>query len=168
MTNSLVSLIMGSISDWATLKDAASILTDFKIPFEVRIISAHRTPNLMYDFCTKACNRGIKIIIAAAGGAAHLPGMTSSLTSLPVLGVPVLSKTLNGIDSLLSIVQMPNGIPTATFAIGNSGAANAALFAIRILALNDSKLNEKLLSFIKNQETEVINSEKKLLEELNQ
>lgn len=166
MANPQISLIMGSVSDWDTLDFAAKILSDFDVPFEVRVISAHRTPLLMYEFSESAHERGIKVIIAAAGGAAHLPGMTSALTFLPVLGVPVKSKTLNGIDSLLSIVQMPQGVPTATFAIGDGGASNAALFAIRILSLNDLKLQDKLIQFIKKQELEVIQSEVNLLKGL--
>ncbi len=166
MANSQVSLIMGSVSDWGTLKSASKILTDFDIAYEVRVISAHRTPKLLYEFSQSAKSRGIKIIIAAAGAAAHLPGMTSALSILPVLGVPVKSKTLNGIDSLLSIVQMPAGIPTATFAIGDSGAINAALFAVRILAITDEILTQKLTQYITNQENSVLESEKQLLKDL--
>jgi 5-(carboxyamino)imidazole ribonucleotide mutase len=129
----LVGVIMGSISDWETMKDAAGILKDFSIPFESKVVSAHRTPELMVEYAQAARDRGIEVIIAGAGGAAHLPGMTASLTSLPVIGVPVTSKHLNGMDSLLSIAQMPAGIPVATMAIGN--AKNAGLMAARILAL---------------------------------
>lgn len=129
----LVGVIMGSISDWETMKDAAGILEDFAIPFEAKVVSAHRTPELMVEYAQAARDRGIEVIIAGAGGAAHLPGMTASLTSLPVIGVPVTSKHLNGMDSLLSIAQMPAGIPVATMAIGN--AKNAGLMAARILAL---------------------------------
>ncbi len=125
---------MGSKSDYETLKGAEDILIDFSIPYEISVVSAHRTPDVMYEYARSARDRGLKIIIAGAGGAAHLPGMVSALTTLPVLGVPVQSKALSGLDSLLSIVQMPAGIPTATFAIGASGAANAALFAVQILA----------------------------------
>ncbi|MEO7424993.1 MAG: 5-(carboxyamino)imidazole ribonucleotide mutase [Fibrobacteria bacterium] len=129
----LVGLIMGSISDWDTMKDAAKILEGFAIPFEAKVVSAHRTPELMVEYAQSARDRGLEVIIAGAGGAAHLPGMTASLTSLPVIGVPVASKHLNGMDSLLSIAQMPAGIPVATMAIGN--AKNAGLMAARILAL---------------------------------
>jgi 5-(carboxyamino)imidazole ribonucleotide mutase len=129
----LVGVIMGSISDWETMKDAAKILADFSIPFESKVVSAHRTPELMVEYAQAAKERGVEVIIAGAGGAAHLPGMTASLTSLPVIGVPVTSKHLNGMDSLLSIAQMPAGIPVATMAIGN--AKNAGLMAARILAI---------------------------------
>lgn len=129
----VVGIIMGSVSDWETMKDAAGILEDFAIPFETRVVSAHRTPELMVEYALSARDRGLEAIIAGAGGAAHLPGMTASLTSLPVIGVPVASKHLNGMDSLLSIAQMPAGIPVATMAIGN--AKNAALMAARILAI---------------------------------
>lgn len=136
----LVGIIMGSDSDWPTMSQAATILEELGIPFEANIVSAHRTPDKMYDYAKSAKQRGLKCLIAGAGGAAHLPGMASALTSLPVLGVPVQSKALNGMDSLLSIVQMPGGVPTATFAIGPSGAKNAALFAASILALSDADL----------------------------
>ena len=125
---------MGSTSDWETMQHAADTLTDLKVPFEKHVVSAHRTPDRMYDYARKARDRGLKVIIAGAGGAAHLPGMTAALTPLPVLGVPVESRTLKGQDSLLSIVQMPGGVPVATFAIGKAGAKNAALFAASILA----------------------------------
>ena len=126
-----VGIIMGSKSDWPTMKLAADMLDQFGVPYETKVVSAHRTPQLLADYASSAKERGIKVIIAGAGGAAHLPGMVSAMTPLPVLGVPVLSKALHGIDSLLSIVQMPGGVPTATFAIGPSGAINAALFAAR-------------------------------------
>ena len=125
---------MGSTSDWETMQHAADTLTDLKVPFEKHVVSAHRTPDRMYDYARTARDRGLKVIIAGAGGAAHLPGMTAALTPLPVLGVPVESRTLKGQDSLLSIVQMPGGVPVATFAIGKAGAKNAALFAASILA----------------------------------
>ncbi len=144
---SRIAVIMGSASDWDTLQHAASTLDDFKIPFEARVISAHRTPELMFDFARSAAEDGFSAIIAGAGGAAHLPGMVASLTSLPVLAVPVQSKALSGVDSLLSIVQMPAGVPTATFAIGQAGAVNAALFAVRMLAVNDASLRVKLSAF---------------------
>jgi 5-(carboxyamino)imidazole ribonucleotide mutase len=133
----LVGIIMGSSSDWETMQDAAAVLDALGIAHEVRVVSAHRTPDLLFEYAASARERGLKAIIAGAGGAAHLPGMTAAKTSVPVLGVPVQSKALNGIDSLLSIAQMPSGIPVATFAIGRSGAKNAALFAAAILA-NDS------------------------------
>jgi 5-(carboxyamino)imidazole ribonucleotide mutase len=133
----LVGIIMGSSSDWETMQDAAAVLDSLGIAHEVRVVSAHRTPDLLFEYAASARDRGLKAIIAGAGGAAHLPGMTAAKTSVPVLGVPVQSKALNGIDSLLSIAQMPSGIPVATFAIGSPGAKNAALFAAAILA-NDS------------------------------
>jgi 5-(carboxyamino)imidazole ribonucleotide mutase len=140
----LVGIIMGSQSDWATMKRAALVLDDLKIPYESKIVSAHRTPDRLYEYAKGAKARGLKVIIAGAGGAAHLPGMTASMTLLPVLGVPVASKTLSGKDSLLSIVQMPAGVPVGTLAIGEAGAANAALLAAAILALNDPVLAQRL------------------------
>lgn len=157
----LVGIIMGSSSDWETMKNAEDILKDFGVPCESKVVSAHRTPDLMYKYAREAKSRGIKIIIAGAGGAAHLPGMVSALTPLPVLGVPVESKALKGMDSLLSIVQMPKGVPTATFAIGPSGAANAALFAVRFLALSDNELAGKLNDFIKEKAREAESSKLK-------
>ena len=139
-----VSIIMGSKSDWKTLQLAENILNDFKIPNEVKIVSAHRTPDRLYRYAKNVNKNNIKVIIAGAGGAAHLPGMVASLTTIPVLGVPIESKFMNGLDSLLSIVQMPYGIPTATFAIGEAGAKNAALFAISLLASNEKKILVKL------------------------
>lgn len=147
MHKPLVSIVMGSESDWPTLKAAADQLKAFGVAIELDIVSAHRTPDKLADFAKNAAGRGIQVIIAGAGGAAHLPGMIAAHTHLPVLGVPVISKTLNGIDSLYSIVQMPKGIPVATFAIGEAGAANAALFAVSILALHDANLNERLQAF---------------------
>lgn len=140
----LVALIMGSQSDWPILRTAAQILETLAIPHEARIVSAHRTPDRLYAFAKEAKARGLRVIIAAAGGAAHLPGMTASMTQLPVLGVPIESTALKGMDSLLSIVQMPSGVPVATFAIGESGARNAALHAAAILALTDQALAERL------------------------
>ncbi len=144
---SRIAVIMGSASDWETLQHAAQTLEDFDIPYEAHVVSAHRTPELMFGFATTAADEGFSAIIAGAGGAAHLPGMVASLTPLPVLGVPVQSRMLSGIDSLLSIVQMPAGVPTATFAIGPAGAINAALFAVRMLAVNDSSLRVKLAAY---------------------
>ena len=140
----VLGLIMGSASDWPTLEPAAQVLKEAGVPFEHRIVSAHRTPKLLYDYATSARKRGLKCIIAAAGGAAHLPGMIAALTPLPVLGVPVRSKSLEGLDSLLSIAQMPAGIPVATFRIGPEGAVDAAHFAIRFLALHEAKLRARL------------------------
>jgi 5-(carboxyamino)imidazole ribonucleotide mutase len=141
----LVGIIMGSQSDWETMQPAADILGSFGVPFETKIVSAHRTPERLFGYATSAASRGLQVIIAGAGGAAHLPGMTAALTALPVLGVPVQSKTLKGLDSLLSIAQMPAGIPVGTLAIGPAGAANAALLAISVLALSDKKLAQKLI-----------------------
>jgi 5-(carboxyamino)imidazole ribonucleotide mutase len=138
---------MGSSSDWETMQAAADTLSALGIEHEVRIISAHRTPDLLFDYATSARQRGLKAIIAGAGGAAHLPGMTAAKTSLPVLGVPIQSKALNGIDSLLSIAQMPSGVPVATFAIGASGAKNAALFAAAILANENAEVHAALEAF---------------------
>lgn len=142
-----VALIMGSQSDWATMCHSAKLLEEFEINYSKYIISAHRTPKRLYDFAQNARQNGIKVIIAGAGGAAHLPGMTAALTEIPVLGVPVQSQALNGQDSLLSIVQMPAGIPVGTLAIGKAGAVNAALLAISILALQEESLAEKLISW---------------------
>ena len=144
MKKDKVSIIMGSQSDWKTLQLAENILNDFKISNEVKIISAHRTPERLYRYAKNAHKNNIKVIIAGAGGAAHLPGMVASLTKIPVLGVPIESKLMNGLDSLLSIVQMPYGIPTATFAIGESGAKNAALFAVSLFANTDKNISKKL------------------------
>jgi 5-(carboxyamino)imidazole ribonucleotide mutase len=139
-----VGIIMGSISDWPTMKHAADVLTELKIPHEAKVVSAHRTPDRLYDYAKNAKGRGLKVIIAGAGGAAHLPGMTASMTTLPVLGVPVATKALSGQDSLLSIVQMPAGVPVGTLAIGNPGATNAGLLAAQILALEDDELATRL------------------------
>ena len=141
---SLIGIIMGSQSDWPTLKAAADMLDALGIRYETRIVSAHRTPDRMADYAKTASGRGLKAIIAGAGGAAHLPGMVASMTTLPVLGVPVQSRTLKGLDSLLSIAQMPGGVPVASFAIGEAGAKNAALHAAAILALSDAKLDKRL------------------------
>ncbi|HRD35398.1 MAG TPA: 5-(carboxyamino)imidazole ribonucleotide mutase [Rhodocyclaceae bacterium] len=149
MTNDkpVVGIIMGSNSDWPTMQAAAKVLSDFGVPFEARVVSAHRTPDLMFEYAEGARARGLKAIIAGAGGAAHLPGMVAAKTTLPVLGVPVQSKALSGQDSLLSIVQMPKGIPVATFAIGEAGAANAGLFALALLATEDASLAGQLDAF---------------------
>lgn len=152
----LVGIIMGSRSDWETMKAAAEILTQFDIAHECRVVSAHRTPAWMFEYAGEAESRGLKIIIAGAGGAAHLPGIVASCTVLPVLGVPVQSKALQGLDSLLSIVQMPGGIPVGTLAIGAAGAKNAGLLAARILATEDSSLREKLRSWMQQQTQSVL------------
>lgn len=150
---------MGSTSDWPTMEHAARTLEDFGVAWEAQVVSAHRTPEKLYEYARHAASRGLKAIIAGAGGAAHLPGMCAAMTPLPVLGVPVESKALKGMDSLLSIVQMPGGIPTATFAIGKPGAINAALFAIAQLATTDRELTEKLLNFRANQTQAVLDAE---------
>ena len=142
-----IGIIMGSNSDWAVMQHAAAVLKQFGIAYETRVVSAHRTPDLMFEYAETARERGLQAIIAGAGGAAHLPGMVAAKTTLPVLGVPVPSKYLRGEDSLLSIVQMPKGVPVATFAIGEAGAANAALFAVSLLANQDNGLAQKLADF---------------------
>jgi 5-(carboxyamino)imidazole ribonucleotide mutase len=143
----LVGIIMGSSSDWETLKPAAEVLDKINVPYELRVVSAHRTPDLLFEYAATAQSRGLEVIIAGAGGAAHLPGMTAAKTLLPVLGVPVQSQALNGMDSLLSIVQMPRGVPVATFAIGPAGAANAALFAAAVLANKHAAIGTALQAF---------------------
>ena len=152
----LVGVVMGSDSDWPTMQAAAVILKEFGVPFEARVVSAHRTPDLLFDYAAMAGERGLKAIIAGAGGAAHLPGMLAAKTIVPVLGVPVQSKALSGVDSLHSIVQMPKGIPVATFAIGEAGAANAALFAVAMLANDNPALNAKLQAFRQAQTEKVL------------
>lgn len=144
MNQAIVGIIMGSASDWATLEHAATTLGALEVPHETRVVSAHRTPERLYDYARGAAGRGLKVIIAGAGGAAHLPGMAAALTALPVLGVPIESRSLAGVDSLLSIVQMPAGVPVATLAIGKAGAINAALLAAAILALSDAGLAARL------------------------
>jgi len=144
MTSPSIAIIMGSTSDWPTMQHGADILDALEIPYEAKVISAHRTPKRLYDFATTADEQGFKVIIAGAGGAAHLPGMAASMTALPVLGVPVESKALSGMDSLLSIAQMPGGIPVGTLAIGKAGAKNAALMAAAILALSDDGIKARL------------------------
>lgn len=152
----VVGIVMGSDSDWPTMQAAAVILKDFGIAFEARVVSAHRTPDLLFDYAETAGARGLKAIIAGAGGAAHLPGMLAAKTTVPVLGVPVQSRALSGVDSLHSIVQMPKGIPVATFAIGEAGAANAALFAVALLANEDPALRDKLQVFRQAQTDKVL------------
>ena len=147
---------MGSRSDWDTMKPATEMLEQFGIAYEARVVSAHRTPNWMVEYASTAASRGLKVIIAAAGGAAHLPGMVASLTTLPVLGVPVKSRILNGVDSLLSIVQMPGGIPVGTLAIGTAGAKNSALLAARILGTHNEQLSEKLQAFQESQTEQIM------------
>jgi 5-(carboxyamino)imidazole ribonucleotide mutase len=143
----VVGIIMGSRSDWPTLKAAAKVLDSLKVPYETKVVSAHRTPKRLYSYATSARDRGLKVIIAGAGGAAHLPGMTASMTELPVLGVPIESKALKGLDSLLSIAQMPAGVPVGTLAIGESGATNAGILAAQILALEDSQLAARVAAY---------------------
>lgn len=155
---SMVGVVMGSESDWETMEQAVIMLTDFNVPFDTDIVSAHRTPDKLFQYATTASQRGLKVIIAGAGGAAHLPGMLAAKTELPVLGVPVESKTLKGLDSLLSIVQMPAGIAVATFAIGQTGAKNAALMAVQILALTDPALATALIAFRQRQTDKVLNT----------
>ena len=152
MTEPLVGIVMGSDSDWEIMQHAARRLTDFGVNYESRVVSAHRTPDLLYRYAEDAPARGLRCIIAGAGGSAHLPGMLAAKTTIPVLGVPVPTKHLQGLDSLLSIVQMPAGIPVATFAIGSAGAGNAGLYAVAILALNDPDLAERLEEFRRSQE----------------
>lgn len=161
MTNNpVVGIIMGSDSDLPVMQQAAAVLDEFAIRYEITVVSAHRTPDRMYTYAKDASNRGLKIIIAGAGGAAHLPGMVAALTHLPVIGVPVQSKTMSGMDSLYSIVQMPPGIPVATVAI--NGAKNAGLLAIQILAISDNSINEKIIAFRSHQEHEVLAKAKDL------
>jgi 5-(carboxyamino)imidazole ribonucleotide mutase len=151
-----VAIIMGSNSDWPIMEKAANILDDFGVNYESKVVSAHRTPDLMFEFASNAKKNGFEVIIAGAGGSAHLPGMVASKTTLPVLGVPVPTKHLAGQDSLLSIVQMPKGIPVGTFAIGEAGAANAGIFAASILALHDASIQKKLDEFRQQQESNVL------------
>ena len=147
----IIGIVMGSDSDWPTMQGAAVMLKEFGVPFETRVVSAHRTPDLLFEYAEAAARRGLQAIIAGAGGAAHLPGMLAAKTTVPILGVPVQSKALSGVDSLHSIVQMPKGIPVATFAIGEAGAANAALFAVAMLANNNAALHERLQHFRQSQ-----------------
>lgn len=153
-----IAIIMGSKSDWATMQFAADILTSLAVPFHCEVVSAHRTPDKLFSFAEQAAENGIQVIIAGAGGAAHLPGMLAAKTLVPVLGVPVQSAALSGVDSLYSIVQMPRGIPVGTLAIGKAGAANAALLAAQILALHDAELNQRLSAWRQSQTDEVLNN----------
>lgn len=155
MSSPLVGIIMGSQSDWPTMQQAATILDGFGVPYETRVVSAHRTPDLLVDYAKSAADRGLKVIIAGAGGAAHLPGMVASMTRLPVLGVPVQSRALSGLDSLLSIVQMPGGIPVGTLAIGEAGAKNAGILAAQILATHNTALADQLDTF-RQQQTDAV------------
>ena len=156
MNSPLVGLIMGSVSDWETMQHAAAILGQFAIPYEKRVVSAHRTPDLLFDYAGGAADRGLRCVIAGAGGAAHLPGMVAAKTHLPVLGVPVMSKFMTGLDSMLSIAQMPKGVPVATFAVGPAGAANAALFAAAMLASELPEIRAKLVAFRQSQTESVL------------
>ena len=155
MSKSLVSIVMGSSNDWEIMQHAARALQDFGVPFDSRVISAHRSPDLLFDYISDMSDKGVRFFIAGAGGAAHLAGVIAGKTTLPVLGVPIPSKYLKGMDSLLSIVQMPKGIPVATFAIGEAGAANAGLFAVSVLALNDTALAGKLVEYRKQQAEQI-------------
>ena len=152
-----VGVVMGSQSDWPTMKLATELLEQFGISFEARVVSAHRTPDWMFEYGKTAQSRGLKVIIAGAGGAAHLPGMLATQTLLPVIGVPIKSRTLQGVDSLLSIVQMPGGVPVGTMAIGDAGAKNAALYAARVLAIESAELTKKLEAFVSTQTETVLN-----------
>ena len=163
--NPQVGVIMGSTSDWETMQHACKTLAEFGIPYERRVVSAHRTPNLMVTYAEEAADRGLKVIIAGAGGAAHLPGMTAGHTVLPVIGVPIKSRALNGMDSLLSIVQMPAGVPVATMAIGKAGAINAALLAISILGVTEPERRAQLADFRQNRAAQVMASELPLTSE---
>ena len=156
MSEPLVGVIMGSRSDWETMRYAVETLESLGVPFETRVVSAHRTPDLLFEYASTAADRGLEVIVAGAGGAAHLPGMTAAKTHLPVLGVPVESKALKGMDSLLSIAQMPAGVPVGTLAIGRSGAVNAALLAASIVALHDEGVRERLLAFREAQTGDVL------------
>jgi 5-(carboxyamino)imidazole ribonucleotide mutase len=156
-----IAIIMGSQSDWATMRSAAAVLDELGVPYETRIVSAHRTPDRLYKFAREARDRGVKVIIAGAGGAAHLPGMTAALTTLPVLGVPVRTSALGGKDSLLSIVQMPAGVPVGTLAIGEAGAANAGLLAAQILALYDQQLAQRIEAWRARQTADIADAPKR-------
>ncbi len=155
MAKPIVGVVMGSNSDWQVMSHAVDILKEYSVAYETKVVSAHRTPDLLFHYAETAAERGLQCIIAGAGGAAHLPGMLAAKTTIPILGVPVTSRTLKGLDSLLSIVQMPKGIPVATFAIGEAGATNAGLFAIALLANHDAKLAKRLTSFRRRQAAKV-------------
>jgi len=155
MKKPVVGVVMGSDSDWKVMSQAVEVLEEFGVPYEAKVVSAHRTPDLLYDYAEKAAERGLQCIIAGAGGSAHLPGMLAAKTIVPVLGVPVTSRALKGLDSLLSIVQMPKGVPVATFAIGEAGAANAGLFAVTMLARQENKYARKLETYRRKQRTRV-------------
>ena len=159
VANPLVGIVMGSRSDWETMQHASSLLDQLGVAHEVRVVSAHRTPDRLFEYAATAAGRGLRAVIAGAGGAAHLPGMLAAKTAVPVLGVPVQSKALNGMDSLLSIVQMPAGIPVATFAIGNAGACNAALFAAALLAHGDPAIADALDGYRSRQTADVLSSD---------
>ena len=156
--NPKIGVIMGSSSDWETMKNACDILDELAVPYEKQVVSAHRTPDLMFEYAEAACGRGIQVIIAGAGGAAHLPGMVAAKTTLPVIGVPVQSRALNGLDSLLSIVQMPGGVPVATVAIGKAGATNAGLLATQILSTTDAALQQNLMHVVEATKQQVLES----------
>lgn len=158
-TNALVSVIMGSQSDWPTMEEACKVLDEFEVRYEAKVVSAHRTPHFMIQYASDAQSRGIQVIVAGAGGAAHLPGMVAACTTLPVLGVPVQSKALQGLDSLLSIAQMPGGVPVGTLAIGASGAKNAGLFAVRILSLGNPLLRSRMQDYMAKQTESVLNNQ---------
>ncbi|MGM0837156.1 MAG: 5-(carboxyamino)imidazole ribonucleotide mutase [Bacillota bacterium] len=161
--NALVGVIMGSTSDWETMKHACEVLDELHIPYEKKVVSAHRTPDLMFDYAEQARTRGLKVIIAGAGGAAHLPGMVAAKTTLPVIGVPVQSKSLNGLDSLLSIVQMPGGVPVATVAIGKAGATNAGLLAVQMLGAFDEQIAYRLAERREKTRLQVLESSEQLV-----
>lgn len=161
--NAQVGVIMGSVSDWETMKHACEALEQLKIPYEKQVVSAHRTPDLLFNYAESARDRGIKVIIAGAGGAAHLPGMTAAKTTLPVIGVPVQTKALNGMDSLLSIVQMPGGVPVATVAIGKAGAVNAGLLAAQIIGSNDLEIADRLETLRNETKVKVLKSNEQLI-----
>lgn len=163
MNKPVIGIIMGSDSDLSVMQDAAKVLDEFKVPYELTIVSAHRTPDRMYEYAKTSVQRGLKVIIAAAGGSAHLPGMTASLTTIPVIGVPIQSKALSGVDSLYSIVQMPPGVPVATVAI--NGAKNAGILAVKIIATFDKNIQKKLQEFKKKQNNEVVEKANKLEKE---
>ena len=152
----VVGIVMGSQSDWPTMQAAANLLKQFSVQFEAKVVSAHRTPDLLFDYAQQAASRGLRVIIAGAGGAAHLPGMLAAKTAIPILGVPVSSKQLNGMDSLLSIVQMPKGVSVGTFAIGEAGAYNAGLLAAQVLALQDPALAKRIIAWRENQTEQVV------------